>query len=100
MGFGEIPRGEKPIEKTESKTSKKAREETAEAGKSSSMPLLGPGMSLSPGATDEADNKYLHYARQNTNVSDNAYTRQSTVLTNDTLLTESIVDGATKKIDL
>ena len=101
-------------EEEESKKSKKAKkeEEVVEADKATSLPLLGApqGFTLSPGSVDEMDHhKYLNYARQNTNVStDNVYTRQSTVMTNDTLLTESLVDASykqkadekSKKIDL
>ena len=68
----------------------KRRESVAmESAKSPSLPLLGPGMTLTAGGVDEAD----AYRRQNTAV-ENAYTRQSTILTNDTLLTESVVEGA------
>ena len=66
---------------------------TLEGAKSPSLPLLGPSLSLAPGGNDEADTS-VNYMRQTTTATENAYTRQSTVLTNDTLLTESVVEGA------
>ena len=105
LGFGKGGRdGKKGKEENESnsKARKTNKEETVETRKlMSSMPLLGPGMSLSPGIVDETDSRYPQYARQTTNATENDYyTRQSTVLTNDTLLTESMVDGPNKqKVD-
>ena len=78
----------------------------AAAGKSSTLPLLLPGLMTitSGGAGDESDDRYINYSRQITrddggysrddddgdfSRSVQAYTRQSTMMTDDTLLTES-----------
>ena len=68
--------------------SQRRKSEASEGAKSPSLPLLGAGLTLTAGGVDEAD----PYMRQNTAM-ENAYTRQSTILTNDTLLTESVVEG-------